>query len=155
MQLHFAYTFPAPVDKVFAVLTSAELYAHLDDEAMVEIKQHDHIRTVRIERAFPTDDIPSSARSLVGDSIEIVEETRWEATGKGFSAEFDVRTPGKPLTFIGTAELTSKKSTTEFELSGTVKVNVPLVGAGLEKQVAALLQQQLEATVEQAQELLD
>jgi len=154
MQLTFEHTFDAPIDTVFAMLTSTELYAALDDEAQVTIHQQDQVCTVRIERAFPTDDIPSPARSLVGDSIQILEETQWVAADKGFSATFDVRAPGKPLTFIGTIELTSHKTKTTFALSGTVKVNVPLIGNRLEKQVGELLTFQLQETASQAQELL-
>jgi len=154
MQLTFEHTFDAPIDTVFAMLTSADLYAALDDEAQVTIQQQDQVCTVRIERAFPTDDIPSPARSLVGDSIQILEETQWVAAGKGFSATFDVRAQGKPLTFIGTIELAPHKTKTTFTLSGNVKVNVPLIGAGLEKQVGELLTFQLQETASQAQELL-
>ncbi|MSX83112.1 MAG: DUF2505 family protein [Actinobacteria bacterium] len=116
--------------------------------------QQDQVCTVRIERAFPTDDIPSPARSLVGDAIQILEVTQWVAADKGFSATFDVRAPGKSLTFIGTIELAPAKTKTTFALSGNVKVNVPLIGGGLEKQVGELLTFQLQETASQAQELL-
>ncbi|CAB4534094.1 unannotated protein [freshwater metagenome] len=109
---------------------------------------------MRIERAFSTHDIPSPARSLVGDAIQILEVTQWVSADKGFSATFDVRAPGKPLTFIGTIELAPAKTKTTFALSGNVKVNVPLIGAGLEKQVGELLTFQLQETASQAQELL-
>ena len=154
MQLTFEHTFDAPIDTVFAILTSAELYAALDDQAQVTIHQQDQVCTVRIERAFPTHDIPSPARSLVGDAIQILEVTQWVSADKGFSATFDVRAPGKPLTFIGTIELAPNKTKTTFTLSGNVKVNVKVIGAGLEKKVGELLTFQLQETASQAQELL-
>ena len=154
MQLTFEHTFDAPIDTVFAMLTSAELYAALDERAQVTIQQQDQVCTMRIERSFPTDDIPSPARSLVGDAIEILEVTQWVAADKGFSATFDVRAPGKPLTFIGTIELAPNKTKTTFTLSGNVKVNVKVIGAGLEKKVGELLTFQLQETASQAQELL-
>ena len=153
MQLTFEHTFDAPIDTVFAMLTSAELYAALDDEAQVTIHQQDQVCTVRIERAFPTDDIPSPARSLVGDAIQILEVTQWVAADKGFSATFDVRAPGKPLTFIGTIELAPAKTKTTFALSGNVKINNRFFSR-FEKQVGELLTFHLQETASQAQELL-
>ena len=154
MQLTFDAHFDAPIAEVFDHLTSSQLYQRLDERSTVVITEHGSSRTLEVERAFDTSAVPSPVRSMVGEAIQVSESTHWVKEGSGVSATFEVRTVGLPASFIGTIELSERKSFTAFSLSGNVKVNVPLIGAGLEKQVGEVLRLQLEDMVCQAQELL-
>lgn len=95
---------------------------------------------VVVDQTQPADGIPSFARKVVGDEINIVQTEAWESpTG----ASLDVAIPGKPGSFKGTIALVGDGSGTTETVAGEVKVSIPLVGGKLEDLISDLLSKAL------------
>ena len=89
-------------------------------------------------------DVPSFARSMVGDSIRIVENHVWgpEASGSR-EGTFEVRFGTVPVVLRGRLHMVPDGAGTIATLEGQIKATVPLVGRKIEQlvhdQVAAAL----------------
>lgn len=91
---------------------------------------------VRVEQVRSADGLPSYARKIVGDEIEIVQEETWTAPG---AADVHLTIPGKPGEMRGTLTLTEQGGGTLESVELTVKVNIPLVGGKIEGLIADLV----------------
>ena len=108
----------------------------------VQIKSDGKGMTVVIDQVQAAQGIPSFAKRVVGDEINIVQSEDWTAPAKG---NIHVAIPGKPGEMSGTALLTEDPDGTTETVNLTVKVNIPLVGGKLEGLVADLLSKALRA----------
>lgn len=96
--------------------------------------------TARVERVMPADDLPSFARSVVGDEITVVQAESWH----GADAEVSIDIPGKPGGGSGTARLTESGGRTVQRIDLAIKISVPFVGGKLEKLVAEVIEKALD-----------
>ncbi|MDP2014816.1 MAG: DUF2505 domain-containing protein [Actinomycetota bacterium] len=84
-----------------------------------------------IVRTLPAD-MPSYARSIVGETLTITEHQIWEQpTARACSGSFDVKFSA-PLTFIGTVVLSFDGASTTVVTAGEFKASVPFVGGKVE-----------------------
>ncbi|MEP7091139.1 MAG: DUF2505 domain-containing protein [Nocardioidaceae bacterium] len=97
---------------------------------------------VRIDQTLPGRGIPSFARKIVGEEIQIVRNETWTAVT---DADLVIEVPGKPGTMNGTIALVGRGSQTVETVDGEIRVKVPLVGAKLEGLVRDLLLSALRA----------
>lgn len=97
---------------------------------------------VRIDQVQEASGIPSFARKIVGDEINIVQTEQWSDPAH---AAIQVAIPGKPGEMTGTATLTADDRGVTETVSLAVKVNIPLVGGKLEGLIADLLGKALRA----------
>jgi hypothetical protein len=97
---------------------------------------------VTIDQAQPASGLPSFARKIVGDEINIVQKERW---GTPDRASIEVSIPGKPGEMKGTATLTESGGVTTETVDMEIKVGIPLVGGKLEGLVSDMLLKSLEA----------
>ena len=131
-------TYAATAANAFAVLSSKEFLtqlAHdtgaLDSNVDVSSDSSGAV-TIKNVRTFPAE-VPSYAKSLVGDTITVTEIQEWgppteDGTRVGtFSVDFG----GAPAKFGGTLSLTGNDPCTSTT-SGTVKASLPLVGGKVE-----------------------
>jgi hypothetical protein len=93
-------------------------------------------RKVVSEIVHGTDRIPSFARKLVGDEIQIVQEETWTSANH---ADVMVTIPGKPGDMKGTADIAQVGDDVVETITLTVKVGIPLVGGKIEDLIAGLL----------------
>jgi hypothetical protein len=92
---------------------------------------------VTIQQVWSSESLPSFARKLVGNEIEIVQEETWNIPN---AADITMTIPGKPGDMSGTSVLapTSTGSTVQ-RVDLTIKVGIPFVAGKIEKLVADLL----------------
>ena len=95
----------------------------------------------RIEQVRSADDIPSFARTFVGDEIAIVQTEIWTSPT---SADLEIAIPGKPGEAVGTIVLTESGDTTTETLNLEVSVRIPLVGRKVESLLGGLIGQALD-----------
>ncbi len=91
---------------------------------------------VRIEQIHSADDIPSFARTFVGDEIVIVQTETWTSPT---AADIALAVPGKPAGAAGTLTLTESGGTTTETVELAVNVRIPLVGGKVEGMIADLV----------------
>ena len=133
--------YDAPLDKVAAMLADpAFREAVLDAQRVlrrtVTITESDAGREVVLDSAQAADGVPSFARKLVGDEIEIVQRELWTTDT---TATLEVTIPGKPGEMKGTTTLSEAGGVTTQRTSLDVKVSIPLVGGKIEQLVADLM----------------
>jgi len=97
---------------------------------------------VVVDQTQPAKGIPPFAKKFVGDEIRIVQRERWTDTS---SADLDIEVPGKPGTMAGGIRLVADGSGTVQEVTGDIRVKVPLVGGKIEALVGDILRSALEA----------
>jgi Protein of unknown function (DUF2505) len=98
--------------------------------------------TVRIDQTQPAKGMPSFAKKIVGEEIQIVQSETWTGvTG----ADLVIEVPGKPGTMNGTIGLAGRGTQTVETVAGEIRVKVPLVGGRLEGLVRDMLLSALRA----------
>ena len=98
-------------------------------------------RVVRIEQVQSAAGIPSFARKIVGEEIDILQVEDWTA---GHAADVRVTIPGKPGDMSGTARLEPSGSRTLEVVELTITVGIPLVAGKVERLVADMLHKALD-----------
>ena len=128
----------------------AEVYAMLADPAFREAvcEAGDSVRhqvsispdgdgmSVSVDQVQPAAGIPSFAKKIVGDEIEILQREEWSSDT---DASLDVSIPHKPGHLKGTITLREKGSGTVETVDAEVKVHIPIVGGKLEKLISDML----------------
>ncbi len=149
-------TYDATLPEVAAMLADADFRRAVCDRlgvlrSEVAIEPRGEGMAVRIEQAQRADGIPSFARKLVGDEIQIVQSEAWDTAHCG---DITVTIPGKPGEMSGTAVLAGNGRTTIETVDLTVRVGIPLVGGRLEGLIADLLLRALRTEEEVGREWL-
>lgn len=98
--------------------------------------------TVRIDQYRPATEVPSFARKLVGDEINILQEEEWASPT---SAKLSVAMPGKPGEMNGTITLAEDANGVTETVEIEVRVSVPLIGGKLEGFIGDMLLRALNA----------
>ena len=146
MLIEHTYLYPGGLDETFAVITDASLYeaAAVRSRALTHTAEVTHVHqvhTISLERSLPTDDVPSFAKSFVGDGLVVRETTWWkkgapdDGDAPGYHATFDVQIVGAPVTLTGTMRLTPTAEGTRQQIDGQIKASVPLLGGRIEASV--------------------
>lgn len=135
--------------------------AMLDDPAFREevLRQQRVVRgsadvdgdVVRIEQVRSAGDIPSFARSFVGEEIVIVQAETWTSAT---TADVAIAIPGKPGEASGTIRLAGSGGRTTQTVDLAVSVRVPLVGGKIETMIVELLGHALDVEHRVGQEWL-
>ena len=120
--------------------------AMLDDAAFREevLRQQRVVRgsadvdgdVVRIEQVRSAGDVPSFARSFVGEEIVIVQTETWSSAT---TADVAIAIPGKPAEASGTIALTESAGLTTQTVDLAVSVRIPLVGGKVETMIVELM----------------
>jgi hypothetical protein len=98
--------------------------------------------TVKVDQLRPATEVPSFARKLVGDELNIVQEETWTSPT---SATLEVSVPGKPGDMKGSITLAATPAGTTETVKVEVKVNIPLLGGKIEGFIADILVKALRA----------
>lgn len=98
--------------------------------------------TVKIDQYRPATEVPSFARKIVGEELNILQDEEWSS-----HTEMNLRVtiPGKPGSMAGTVVLREKDGGTVETVEVAVKVNIPLIGGKLETFVGDMLLRALKA----------
>jgi len=143
MELTDRNRYDAPLDAVWAMLTDP---AFRDDVCRatgasswdVHIGVDDGGGTVSVRRVLPAE-VSDVVRSLVGETVTIVQEETWgplEPNGAR-SADVLLRVDGQPVAMRGTTRLSPAGAGAVLETVGDLEVRIPLVGGKLAKELGA------------------
>ncbi|MBU6278147.1 MAG: DUF2505 family protein [Actinomycetales bacterium] len=114
-------------------------------EVQVRVNQSPSGRIVQTSRVLPAQ-VPSFARPLVGETVRVEEEQRWQALeNQRTTADLRITFSG-PLVGQGTFELRpgSEPGTTQGRFALTFKANVPFVAGKVEALIAEQIEQYLQ-----------
>ncbi|MGO4255878.1 DUF2505 domain-containing protein [Marmoricola sp. RAF53] len=98
--------------------------------------------TVKVDQHRPADHVPSFARKLVGDEINILQEEEWSSPVAG---RLTVTIPGKPGEMKGTIALVADATGVTETVDVEAKVSIPLIGGKLEGFIGDMLLKALKA----------
>lgn len=133
--------YDAPLAEVRAMLADPAFRERVCEAAdslrhQVRITLSDGDMSVSVDQVMPAEGIPSFARKIVGDEIEVLQREQWSGTSQ---AALDVSIPGKPGHLKGSITLAEQGGQTVETVAGEVKVHIPVLGGKLEKLIADLL----------------
>ena len=135
-------TYDATAEAVTAMLDDQEFREEvLERQRVVRGSATVDGDVVTIEQVRSADDIPSFARSFVGDEILIVQTETWTSPT---SADVRLAIPGKPGEAVGTLELVESGGTTTETIRLDLTVKIPLVGAKIEQLIAEIVSHALD-----------
>lgn len=97
---------------------------------------------VVVDQHRPAHEVPSFARKLVGDEINIVQTESWSSPTR---AALHVTIPGKPGDMQGTVTLKAVDGGTTEVVEVDVKASIPLIGGKIETLIGDMLGKALRA----------
>ncbi|MFL6061552.1 MAG: DUF2505 domain-containing protein [Marmoricola sp.] len=97
---------------------------------------------VTVDQFRPAHEVPSFARKLVGEEINIVQREVWSSRT---AASLHVTIPGKPGDMKGTVSLTEVDGGVTEVVAVEVKASIPLVGGKIEGLIGDMLGKALRA----------
>lgn len=141
---------PGTVEAAYALLTDegflgayAQATGALSWEATVDGER------TQLRRSMPTDQVPGMLRGMVGQRLEVTEQTDWAQPAPDGSRTAEARAQialGAGAHFTGTMTLTPAGAGCRYTAQGTVDVRIPLLGGKLrgrmEEAVTSALRQQ-------------
>lgn len=102
-----------------------------------------------VRRTMPAADLPDIARSLVGETLDVVETYTWDplerdAGASGHGASLGITVEGTPVRFVGSVLLEQVPSDdgathTRQRVEGELTAHIPLIGGRIEKAAAPAL----------------
>lgn len=136
-KIDYTQSYDAPPRAVVAMLTSDE-YATLRAERTGALavtvdssSGSTDAPTMLVERTLPAD-VPSFAKSLVGESLKVSERYEWTVADDGTArAEFTARFSA-PIAFDGAISVAADGAGTTVRTTGELKASVPFVGGTIE-----------------------
>lgn len=136
MDIKSRVEFAAGVEEVFAMMT--------DRAYLEEVCRASHARafeadvtgtTTKTSRKLPA---PDAAAKFTGPELTVNEETNWgpaDASGSR-TGRLTLSIPGQPVTMKGAVQLAAGGPGTVAELTGELKVAIPILGKKLEQAAA-------------------
>jgi hypothetical protein len=159
MRIDRTYRYDGDVAGVLAIIRGPELYqeAAIRSRSLsydVDVSEADGSTTIVLRRSLPTDQVPSFAQGFVGETVDVVESTRWAPLHDGRAdGVFDVSIERTPVRFHGTMTLAAPSGIegmpgVEQRIGGELKAGVPLLGRRIEESIAPLIGHQLDVLAE-------
>jgi hypothetical protein len=159
MRIDRTYRYDGDVARVLAIICSPALYqeAAVRSRALaydVDVSEADGATDIVLRRSLPADQVPSFAQGFVGDTVDVVESTRWGRLENGRAeGVFDVSIDRTPVRFHGTMILSTPGGVegmpgVEQRIDGELKAGVPLLGRRIEESIAPLIGHQLDVLAE-------
>jgi hypothetical protein len=128
--------FAAGVEDVFAMMTDQVWLEEVCKASQsINYEATTNGTVTRTSRRLPA---PEAAARFTGPEITVVEETTWgPAAGDGTrTGQVEMTIPGQPVTMRGETRLSRGGAGTIAELTGDLKVAIPLLGRKLEQGTA-------------------
>ena len=137
---------PAPVEQVFAVLTSEAWAAvkadRLRDGSKVERRDEEADGAVvfAVSRALP-DGVPGFLQRFLPADGRVLQTDEWDAADAAGArrGRWQVVVPGAPARLGGTMRLEPTASGSTYTIEGDCTVSVPLIGSNAETFIAGLV----------------
>jgi hypothetical protein len=157
MKIAKTMEYAATPDEVFAVL-SDQAFQEAKCAATAAIKYTARIltagdsTTITTERILPANDLPDFARSMVGETLKVVETQTWGPAAADGSRQgtVDMTVAGAPVSLNGTLSLGPGGPGSVEQLDSELKAKLPLIGGKIEKAAARPIEQAIDIEVETA-----
>ena len=161
MRIAKTIEYSASPDAVFAVLSDAT-FQEAKCAATAAIKHQASVKTVgdrtviTTQRTLPSDGLPDFAKSMVGDTLTVLETQEWGPASADGSREgtVEMAVSGAPLALRGTLSLRPGGAGTIETLDSELKAKVPLIGGKIEKAAAPPIEAAISVEQETALEWL-
>lgn len=143
MQFESTIEYPADVETVAAMLADEEFVRRKIEasgalDSSQEVLREGQAFTVTTRRKLPTDQVPASFRSLVGQSLDVRLVEAWEAPhadgSRAGTLSLDI--VGAPVSVRGRMSLRPAGSATVQTFAGDITASVPLFGRPIERAAA-------------------
>lgn len=143
MKIEETWTYDAPADRVFAMLTDrafqeAKCTATGALSSEIEIHDKSGVLVVETRREMSTEGLPDNVAKLVGKTLKLIETQLWTAAEDDGSraANLEVALGGLPVTYVGRVLMTPEGDTTAMRVIGDLKARIPLFGGKVEQAAA-------------------
>lgn len=147
MKIARTLEYTATPDEVFAVLADpafqeAKCAATGAISYSASVQAQGDATVISTKRELPADGLPDFARSMVGNTLTVVETQTWQAPGADGARTGTVAmtVPGAPITLKGTLALDAAGQGTIEHLDAELKASIPLVGGKIEKAAAPAIE---------------
>lgn len=151
MEMTRTHVFDAPIDKVWAMFTNKDSHiakfesmGHRDIEVLDYEADDDHVR-IKIRRVV-TIDVPGFAKKVLKPTNTVTSVDEWRARGDGsYAGEYSAET-GNPVHISGTTLIRPEgDDKTHYEVTVSIKVNVPLIGGKISNFAKGDVEKQMQA----------
>ncbi len=149
MKLSETFTYNAPVDEVYGLITSEAFRTETcEDQGATEYDVSVVDGVVTIVRSMPAE-LPDFVKKLTGPTVKVKQTEKWTEKGDGSKhADVKVSIVGQPAEMLGTAALEDDgKGGTVFTVKGDVKVSIPLLGRKIEPEIHKQIVRSINAEV--------
>lgn len=143
MKIEEKWVYPASAEAVYAMIVDpsfqeAKCAATKAVDYSVQIDPTAKGHTIVSSRTMSTSSFPSQFKSMVGETLQIVETQVWGApeTGGSRAADLTVEIKGAPIGMTGTLRATPSGSETMMQIDGNLKASIPLIGGKIEQAAA-------------------
>jgi hypothetical protein len=150
MDVRASHTFDHPIEKVWAMFCDQDAHVakftgmgHRDIEVLDYSNDGAKVM-IRVQRVVDVD-LPGSAKKVLKPTSTVESTDHWNDNGDGtYGGTFVADAKGQPVDVKGTTRLSSTgDDQTRYEVTATVKVNVPLVGGKIEKWARGDIEKQM------------
>lgn len=154
-------SFPTPVATAFTTLVDQTYLTERlnaiggkDAELLNHASRGDEV-AYRIRQGVDANRLPGAVRSILGGDLTVEREERWRPDGDGYISASKVTISGVPAEIKARSRLAGRsEQDCELVVDAEVRVNIPLLGAKLEKVVAEQVIKLLAAEAEFAEKWL-
>jgi Protein of unknown function (DUF2505) len=144
MRIDAQITYPdATPEQAFGLAVDPEFRAAVWEataalDYYVEVDEHDDgSASVQVHRVIPAQ-VPDFVKKLVGDTVELTQTEEWsvpDAAGRR-SAKLLLEIAGQPAKMTGTIVLDRDGTGVTEQITGDLKVSIPLLGKKIEPEIA-------------------
>src|SRR5437016_14039732 len=135
MKIATTIEYAAAPEKVFSVL-SDKAFHEAKCAATAAVRYSANVATegdrtvITTERILPSDGLPEFAKSMVGETLKVIEKQDWGPAQADGSRQGTVvmSVAGVPISLTGTLSLRPRGSGTVEQLDSELKAKVPLIG---------------------------
>lgn len=164
MKIEEKWVYPASDDVVYAMIVDPAF----QESKCIATKAVDHRVDISIDgaghvvvthRTMSTASFPSQFKSMLGESLEIVETQAWgspDADGTRI-ADLTVEIKGAPIGLTGTITATPsgrQGAHTDMDVVGDLKARIPLIGGRIEQAAAPAIISAVRSEAETGKEYL-
>lgn len=132
--------YPGPLADVLDVLLSDDLAQARASLVGTDLThERTDLEATTSGKVDPTK-LPQAARRFIKDAMTIGVTQAWQTSGTTARGTFTFDTGSLPVAITLTQDLTEKDGSTASQISGDVKVRIPLLGSTIEKKAVSRLQ---------------
>ncbi len=140
---------PAAADEVVTLITTEEYLRFRYEDVQVQnfsltIEQNDSqaFSYSLVREIDMAGKVPKMARKIVGDSMTVTQQQRWDRSAEPYPGTMTVEAQGLPGSISAATEVVAvSANSSRLVVNGEVYVSIPLVGGQLEKLLVSRIEE--------------